>query len=526
MPLDLKDLNDLRSVEELANYQKSIESQMQEIDSNFEGVEMPEEKRSEFADLRDYRGRLKNKITELEARKAVLAEFAEDPKRSERAFSQSMNMFEKAGRGTAKERDVYDLTQYRFDPSNPEASRSQWRDGARRAIELVKTPTAGRKFRGMMGNEIAGPNQEDLQEHLEYLLDNTQEGDEDSGRQSGAVARHLLVTGSPTYRRAFWKYQVSGNMNYLDREEQFALQRALSLTGSQGGFAIPFALDPSIIPTSNSVVNPARAISRLVTISGANTWQGVTSPAVVASYAAEGTEATDNSTTLVQPQATVQRAQVAIPFSIEVSEDWPQLENEFGRLIQDSKDDLEGVQFVTGVGTTVFPQGFTLAWTLDVGNSTDAGTGLTVVAADVYAVEAALPPRFRPRESFVANRAIYNKIRGIDTAGGAALWLYMAQGLTTQAPTPGNTGATLLGRGAWEASAMQSTVVDSKLILLVGDFSYFLIVDRIGMTVELIPHLVGAANRLPVGMRALYAYWRNTSKVLSSNAFAGLVGET
>src|SRR5437867_8880644 len=40
----------------------------------------------------------------------------------------------------------------------------------------------------------------------------------------------------------------------------------------------------------------------------------------------------------------------------------------------------------------------------------------------------------------------------LEKEGGAALWLYMAQGLATQAPTPGNTGATLLGRGAWEAS--------------------------------------------------------------------------
>ena len=527
MAIDTKELDGLRSVEELTNFEKSVQAELEAINTEFAGLRLPEEKRSRFADLQETRKEIRERVLEFNTRQAIVAAGAEDPKRSAKVFENTMSTINGEVRGTSKERDIYDLSKYRFDPSDPAASRSQWRDGARRAIELTKVRTADRRFRGMMGNDIQGPNQEDLQEHLEYLLDNTQEGDFETGRQAGAVARHMLVTGSPVYRRAFWKNIVSnGNPSYLDREEQAALQRALSLTGSQGGFAIPFALDPSIIPTSNSVVNPARAISRLVTISGANTWQGVTSPAVVASYAAEGTEATDNSTTLVQPQATVQRAQVAIPFSIEVSEDWPQLESEFGRLIQDSKDDLEGAQFVTGVGTTVFPQGFTGAWTLDTGNSTDATTGLIVAAADVYALEAALPPRFRPRESFVANRGIYNKIRGIDTAGGAALWLYMAQGLNTQAPTPGNTGATLLGRGAWEASAMQATVVDSKLIMLVGDFSYFLIVDRIGMTVELIPHLVGAANRLPVGMRALYAYWRNTSKVLSSNAFAGLVGET
>jgi len=156
-----------------------------------------------------------------------------------------------------------------------------------------------------------------------------------------------------------------------------------------------------------------------------------------------------------------------------------------------------------------------------------AATGLTVTAANLYALEAALPPRFRPNESFVANRSIYNIVRGIDTAGGAALWLYIAQGLATQTPTPGNTGATLLGRGAWEASAMQATVVNATKIAIVGDFNYFLILDRIGLHIELIPFLFGAAQgNLPVGQRGIYAWWRNTSKVLSASAFVALTGTT
>jgi HK97 family phage major capsid protein len=178
---------------------------------------------------------------------------------------------------------------------------------------------------------------------------------------------------------------------------------------------------------------------------------------------------------------------------------------------------------VTGAGTTVFPQGFVTGTT----NTVPAATGLTVTAANVRALEAALPPRFRGRESFVANRGIYNVVAGIDTAGGAALWLYLAQGLETNAPTPGNTGAVLLGRGAWEASAMQATVVNATKIMIVGDFSYFLIVDRIGLHIELIPTLFGAGQgNLPVGQRAYYAWWRNSSKVLSASAFVALTGTT
>jgi predicted phage gp36 major capsid-like protein len=41
------------------------------------------------------------------------------------------------------------------------------------------------------------------------------------------------------------------------------------------------------------------------------------------------------------------------------------------------------------------------------------------------------------------------------------------------------------------------------------------------MSVELVPHLVGANHR-PTGQRGLYAYWRNTSAVLVPNAFRQL----
>jgi len=46
-----------------------------------------------------------------------------------------------------------------------------------------------------------------------------------------------------------------------------------------------------------------------------------------------------------------------------------------------------------------------------------------------------------------------------------------------------------------------------------------LIADRIGGTIELIPHLFGATNRFPTGQRGLYYYWRTGSDVLVQNAF-------
>ena len=59
-------------------------------------------------------------------------------------------------------------------------------------------------------------------------------------------------------------------------------------------------------------------------------------------------------------------------------------------------------------------------------------------------------------------------------------------------------------------------------MLTIGDFSHFLIVDRVGLNVEVIPHLFHTANNRPSGQRSLYAYWRNTSDVLAWQAFRTL----
>jgi HK97 family phage major capsid protein len=487
-----------RTIEEHEAELTELRGRIQEIDTEFAGEALPDDIRGEWDEKNLEIERKGELIEELRARMKRVEDLTQDPNAQERGAS-----FQTGRPGVVKGDDIYDLSTVRSSYANPDEARREIRDRALRAVETATFPILQKKRDLKVTSE-------DCQSHVEGLIERTQE------QTPGEVGRLILTTGSPTYRRAFGKKAIG---QALSGDEQ----RALSLGATTGGQAVPFTLDPTIIPTSNSVVNPARALGRIETISGSNTWNGVSSGAITASYAAEAAAATDNTPTMAAPTATVNKAHAFVPFSIEVGQDWGALESEMGKLFQDSKDDLEGTQFVTGAGTTVFPQGFVTGTTATVA----AASGLTVTAANVYALEAALPPRFRGNESFVANRGIYNVVRGIDTAGGAALWLYMSQGLVTQSPTPGNTGATLLGRGAWEASAMQATVVNATKIAIVGDFNYFLIVDRIGMTVELIPFLFGAGQgNLPTGQRGLYAYWRNTSKVLSASAFVALTGTT
>jgi predicted phage gp36 major capsid-like protein len=56
-------------------------------------------------------------------------------------------------------------------------------------------------------------------------------------------------------------------------------------------------------------------------------------------------------------------------------------------------------------------------------------------------------------------------------------------------------------------------------IAIIGGWRHFVIVERLGLTVELIAHLFGSANRYPTGQRGLWMMARNSSKVIAENAF-------
>jgi HK97 family phage major capsid protein len=160
--------------------------------------------------------------------------------------------------------------------------------------------------------------------------------------------------------------------------------------------------------------------------------------------------------------------------------------------------------------------------------------GLTITAANLYSIEAALAPRFRPRAQWVANRAIYNIIRAIDTAGGAALWLRIGDGLANNPASAGgvgNTGFALLGYPVNELSTAPATIVNAVKDIFLGDFSMFKIIDRVGMNVELVSNLTqqavaGAGFGFPTGQRGLFAWWRNGSKVLDAVGFRAGTGTT
>lgn len=485
----------MATLDELRSDLGEAESRLREIDAEFSGQPLPEEKRDEWNRLNEDVEEKKQLIGELEARQARVKELSGEPRGTEAGF----NVAPERTRG----KDIYDLSTIRSSMASPEAAARELKDRAKEAIE-----------RGDYRAEMVSP--EDAQSNAERLLERVDGED-------AKLARRMLVTGSPTYKRAFGK---SLTQQPLTTEESKALaagsERALSTSDSGGGYAIPFTLDPSVILTSDHSVNPFRAISRVVQVTGDN-WNGVTSAGVSAAYAAEAAEAGDNAPTLGQPSIAVEKAHCFVPYSIEIGQDWSGLQSEITGMIQEAKDDLEATKFALGAGSgSDEPEGVLIGGTITYTTASSA----TLAAADLYGVESALPPRHRPRATWVANRAQYNRVRQFDTQGGAQLWTENLQvGLNNQVPTPGNVGQRLLGYPAHELSTMGTTTAANATIAVFGNFSRYVIVDRVGMSVELIPHLFHTGNNRPSGQRGIYAFWRNSAEVVDANAFRKIIAK-
>ena len=470
------DLAGLKTLEELIEYRDAAENERKELHTRFGVQPFDDEARGQFASLTEVVKEADRRIQEVEARRAIVEQSADQPQRHEAPVARTSTTGNLGDRLPA---NVFDVAEYRNRARSMDDLNDLYREGARRAVEGMSFPHSQ-------------ADRAEAQEHIEKLL----ERDTD-----GALAQRILHTSSPTYKRAFSK-QVAGLG--LTVEEQ----RALSLTTTAGGFAVPVTLDPTVIPTSNGVVNPIRKIARVETITG-NTWQGVSSAGVTAAYGPEAQEATDGAPSLAQPSLNVEKAKAFIPFSIEIGQDWGALQSEMARLLQDAKDQLEATKFVSGLGHgSNEPQGLLVGATAVV----TTAIATTLAVGDLYGLEEALPPRFRPGASIVANKKQFNRVRAFDTSGGSSLWVQLGQGLP----------AALLGYPNYEYSELTNALTSGASIVTIGDFSYYLIADRVGMDIELIPHLFGTANNLPTGQRGLYCYWRNSAVVLAWQAFRTL----
>ncbi|GAA2850238.1 hypothetical protein GCM10010472_04130 [Pseudonocardia halophobica] len=333
---------------------------------------------------------------------------------------------------------------------------------------------------------------------------------------NGNLSRLVLALSSPAYYRA-WSKLARDAAHELSPEETAAMEhsrqvaRAMSLTDNAGGVLVPFQLDPAVIIRSNGTLNEIRQIARQVVATG-DVWHGVGSEAISWSWDAEGSEVSDDTPPFDSPAIPVHAARGFVPISIEALEDEANVAQELARLFAAGKEDLEAEAFATGTGSGQ-PTGIVTAL---AGGSSVVSTiqDGAFAAGDIYALDSALPARFRKRASWLAHRTVYNSVRRFDANGGAQMWERIG------ADQP----AKLMGRDALECEAMDSTWAagGTDNLMVYGDFSHFVIADRVGFRIELVPHLFGS-NRRPTGQRGWFAWYRTGSDSVNDGAFRMLV---
>jgi HK97 family phage major capsid protein len=486
-----------------------ITNELSDIAGRWPASVLPADIQAKWNDLVKERREHQEALDAVDARNAILAEhYAANPNTHDVSLTPGVDNGPAPGTSNANGRqsfgapnvhirgDIYNLGAIRQQASNEEQLPGLYRDYAMRAIEEHTFPGATK----------LGSSRETMQANCEkqlYVTDDT----------TGWVARRILATGSPDYLRAYTAALKSGRAPGGRDGEILNLGESDS-----GSFAVPFQLDPTVILVSNGAINPLRQISRVEQITGKE-FDLVTSTGVTVSRKAEFAPETSVAPTLLQPTLQPKRVSAWIPFSVELEGDWSGLQASMMALLSDAKDVEESNSFTLGAGTGVTAGGVV---TLQSGGSLVTLTGgvSTLSFKDPETLESAMAPRFRVAASYLASKTTYNKYRN----------LFAAQtGFATDPwnrPTLGQPRE-LWGYPAYEDSDMVATNVTGDKVLLMGDFGHgFLIVDRVGMNVELVPTVFGAAQgQFPTGTRGYFAWWRNNSTVLILNAFRlGVVG--
>lgn len=334
------------------------------------------------------------------------------------------------------------------------------------------------------------------------------------------AASYVAAAGDPHYLGAFRKLMADPDRGHLTwtREEGDAYRaladvqtqmRAASLTiggGGTGGYMVPLTLDPAIVLTSTGTTNAMRQHSRVVSTM-TNTWTGVSSAGATAEWPGEATQVADGTPALGQISIPVYLGDAFAQFSFAVAMDALDFTSELQRVLMSAADELMATAYTTGAGSTE-PTGVVTA--LTGGASEINGTGSeAIIAADPISLQNALPARFSPNAKFMAHIATINTLASLETTNGALRFPEIANGRLLNRPLVENSDMD---------GAINPAATANNYVLVYGDFREYIIADRIGSTLEIIPNIMGANNR-PTGERGALLWFRTGGNVSTINAF-------
>ena len=163
---------------------------------------------------------------------------------------------------------------------------------------------------------------------------------------------------------------------------------------------------------------------------------------------------------------------------------------------------------MTGSGSA--PQGIFTAIDATSASEVAVTTDGALGPEDALKVWAQLPERFRTRATWVGDVSVFNEIRNNGTSDG----------LFTVDLTAGAVQR-LLGRRVIETDYAPSFTgtTGAANLLVVGDFSNYVIAQRAGMNMELVPHVFDVTNNRPTGQRGFFTWARHGMDSVADNAF-------
>lgn len=250
-------------------------------------------------------------------------------------------------------------------------------------------------------------------------------------------------------------------------------------------------------------------------------WKGVSSAGVTWQFRQEAANASDNSPTLAQPEVVAHRADGYIPYSFEVEQDYPGFASEMSRLLTEGFSELLVQKFTVGTGSNE-PRGIITALDANATVEIATGTAGTLSAGDINNLWSALPIRYRSRAAWMASTDVEGVVQQLGSNNNPS-------GFTVDLSAEGVTR--LKGRPLYQNDYMDSmpTGTTSANLMVVGDWSNYLIAMRAGMSIELIPHVFdasGGGNVVPTGQRAWYAWARVGADSINDSGFRLLQNKT
>lgn len=319
--------------------------------------------------------------------------------------------------------------------------------------------------------------------------------------------RNLAERSTDLYASAFAKF-LTGREMVLTNEERAALAVG---TNTQGGYLVPTHLDPTLILTSTGGVDQIGNISRQVTLTVGNVWNGVTSAGVTTSWDGELVEVSDDTPGVDRVSIPVHIAQGFVQASIAAFEDIEALSSDVLMLFGDARERLLGAAHATGSGSGQ-PTGIFTALDANTNVEIVSTTAATISVIDLQGVKRAVSERWRVRGTWVYNPLYGDAIKNLGTALSNAYSTNLTEENTEK----------LLGRPVaetdWAPSTQTTTVRDNEIVF--GDFSNYVTVNKPGsMSIEFVPLLFNTANNLPDGRRGWYMHFRHGADSVNDSAF-------